>query len=1205
MSVTVQASRHPLKPDWVYADVAANQSIYEIAGGAPVAAYINGREVPEELHRLTKIKEGSHLTLWPIPQDDDVVRVTLTIGVAVISAGIATGAIGGLTGWAAAGAAAGVSIAGNYAINALLPPPTPAQPDTPDAFNRLESITGSSNQVVSFKPIPRLYGTFRFFPPIPMTARPYTEIKGDDQFLRMFLCLGYGPLEIGGNIVGEGYSKITEQDSLTGTPIRLGETDIAQFEEVEYEIGTPDQMTLYSDQIIEIDPAFSTSEDDDRLSAVRTTEPNTDEISIALAGRLFSVNDEAKTRSGTVVWRIEYRELGTSTWIVEEENFTIRSSKKETVREGYRWRVPQGQYEVRLTRKSTSFGASTSTSAEFSWNALRSIRSVQPFDVDGTVCMALRIKSTDQLNGRIDNLSVLATSVLNVYDGSSWVKQATNNPAWIYADIWTGSANRRPIDKNDLDVQALVDWADYCQQEGFEYNGVFDSTGTTFNRATEVASTGLANWNFTPDAKVGVVRDIQQSVPKMIISPRNSFAFNYELAAVEVPDALRVRFVDDSTWENTERLVFDDGFNESNATKYETLEAKGVTDPDQAWKFGRYHIAQQRLRPERYNFKQDVQHLRYQRGDMLTIQYDTILVGLGAARIKEVVSDTEIVLDEVFVDNNQNYGVKIQHSDGSISTVTCTLGSGALNKTVFLDNAVTNLGVDDLVIFGEAGRESIDVKVTAIEPEGNFTARVTAVPAADEVEQAIEGTIPDFVPVITEAVSPDKVPPPQPSIENIRSDENALYADDDGSLRVRMLVETSLSGFPGWDQKNQIRFRPVGDNLWETSDLTSQSNISIFDVDEGVEYEVQVRGVKGALVSAWSDSVTHTVIGKSTPPPDIQFFNVLQNGETAVFRWQQVVAPDIDSYEIRFGDPNNSTWEDSIRIVDATKSSTIAQADVPPGNWKFYIKALDTAGNTSVNAAERIAEITTDFESVSVVNHHPNWTTGTYTNFSLLGDFLVQDDATQEAIYEADVVDLGFQAVNSRVWATINIGASTVERTENYGTIGEEEQVFIAYGLITDSVTENLDYGELLVSAPVSDPNIFYEVAWSDDNVTFTDWRSWSRGSIDARYVKQRIRVVPTEDVRSIKVLRAFTTVIDFFPRTERQQNLTVAPGGTTFNFDREFNNPPIVVGTVESASSLYVVRRAVTTTSVTFSILDSSGNDVGGTGLDYIATGV
>ncbi|MFO7989741.1 MAG: phage tail protein, partial [Desulfotignum sp.] len=352
----------------------------------------------------------------------------------------------------------------------------------------------------------------------------------------------------------------------------------------------------------------------------------------------------------------------------------------------------------------------------------------------------------------------------------------------------------------------------------------------------------------------------------MVISPRNSFSFRYELSAVEIPDALRVQFVDYRTWENTERLVFDDGFDESNAVVYESLEAKGVTNPDQAWKYGRYHLAQQRLRPERYTFTQDIQHLRYTRGDLLTLQQDVILVGITAGRIKEVVSDTEIVVDEVFADQGiTNYGVKIQHSDGSISIVGCTLGSGPTNQTVFLDSPVTKTNKDDLVIFGEAGKESVDVKVTEIEPEGELVAKVSCVPAAPEIEQAWDGDIPPFDPIITETINPDNTKPRIPVIESITSDESVLYVDDDGSLKVRMVVETSLGSFPGWDQRTQLRFRPVGDNSFDTLEPTSANNVSVIDVDEGIEYEVQVRGVKGGKFSVWSSPVTHTVTGKTNP----------------------------------------------------------------------------------------------------------------------------------------------------------------------------------------------------------------------------------------------------------------------------------------------------------------------------------------------------
>ena len=1275
MSVTVQASRHPLKPDWVYADVAANQSVYEIAGGAPVTAYINGREVPEELHRLTKVKEGSHLTLWPIPQDGagDVLRVVATVAVAAVAFPAAM-AIAGTTaataGFGTYAIAAGISLAGNYAINALIPPPTPSQPNTPEAFNRLESITGTSNRVTSFKPIPRPYGTFRYFPPIPMTARPYTEIQGDDQYLRMFLCLGYGPLEIGGKTVGEGHSKITEQDNLSGTPVRIGETDIELFDEVEYEIGTPDQMTIYSDQIIETDPAFSSGFNDvnelsqltdtvisekfgialfawnkqDNESAIRTTEADTDEISISVGGQLFSVDDQAKTKKAQVLFKIEYRAVGDTDWIVEEPQFTVTSTKKETVRAGYRWKVPRGQYEVRLTRISTSHFTTKRPSAisnNMVWNALRSIRTVQPFDVDGTVCMALRIKATDQLNGRIDDLSIEATSVLDVYDGSTWSPQATNNPAWIYADIWTGTANRRPIAQSDLDADSLLEWADYCDQEGLEYNGIFDATGTTFERATEVAATGLANWNFSADAKIGVVRDIPQTIPKMIISPRNSFAFNYELAAVEVPDALRVRFVDKNTYENTERLVFDDGFDESNAQKYETLEAKGVTDPDQAWKFGRYHLAQQRLRPERYNFKQDVQHLRYQRGDMLTIQYDTILVGLGAARIKEVVSDTEIVLDEIFIDNGESYGVKIQHSDGSVSTVTCTLGSGLANKTVFLSSSVTKASVDDLVIFGEAGRESIDVKVTAIEPEGNFIARITTVPAADEIEQAFEGEIPAFNPVLTAPVDPSQIAPRQPIIESIRSDENALYADDDGSLRVRMLVETVTPAQEGWDQKTQLRFRPVGDNNWESTEVTSSKTFSLFNVDEGFQYEVQARGVKDARFSPWTESTIHTVVGKSTPPPDVAVLNAVQNDENVVFRWSKVVAPDIDGYEIRYGPRKTATWSSSIKIAEATKSTVSTEADVPPGDFKFFIKAVDTAGNFSRAAASKELLVTTLYEDVRRTVHNPDWDDGEIFGFVREGTALKIDSSTT-AYYKADTVDLGFNAKNVRVWANVGVGQSDVEEVDDYGLLTQAITVTDNQGLISEDVEEIEDYGGILVGLSVSDPNVSYEIStrnegedWPNESEittygkitdsvlqtenyglitdsveeqelydTLMTWTQWSKGQIDARYIKQRVSITATDEARQGTLLRSFETVVDVPEKIEVLQEKTVDPGGTRFEFDQPFHFRPVVTATVESDSDLFAIRKNLDTEGVTFVVRDSDGNDVGADKLDIIARG-
>ncbi|MBD4185358.1 hypothetical protein GUH45_17240, partial [Xanthomonas citri pv. citri] len=55
--------------------------------------------------------------------------------------------------------------------------------------------------------------TVRMTPPY--GAEPYTEVQGDDQYLRLLFVWGYGPLDI--------------------SDIKIGETDISEYDGVEIE----------------------------------------------------------------------------------------------------------------------------------------------------------------------------------------------------------------------------------------------------------------------------------------------------------------------------------------------------------------------------------------------------------------------------------------------------------------------------------------------------------------------------------------------------------------------------------------------------------------------------------------------------------------------------------------------------------------------------------------------------------------------------------------------------------------------------------------------------------------------------------------------------------------------------------------------------------------------------------------------------------
>src|SRR5690606_7281763 len=101
-----------------------------------------------------------------------------------------------------------------------------------------------------------------------------------------------------------------------------------------------------------------------------------------------------------------------------------------------------------------------------------------------------------------------------------------------------------------------------------------------------------------------------------------------------IPHALRVQFIDPTTWEDSEIIVYDDGYSAANATLYESLRLVGVTSHEQAWKLGRFHLAQARLRPETFTFDAYIDTIIAQRGDAIAINNDAFLNGLAAGRIK-------------------------------------------------------------------------------------------------------------------------------------------------------------------------------------------------------------------------------------------------------------------------------------------------------------------------------------------------------------------------------------------------------------------------------------------------------------------------------------------------------------------------------------------------------------------------------------------
>lgn len=788
-ALTVVARPNVFDRDTVYCQVEAGQTIAELLGDNASHACevsVGGYPVPYALWGKVRPKAGQTIHVVIYPQGGNAGKWVRVIAVAIISyytfgAGSASAAawlgVSGST-LAVIGAVAII------AVNALIPPPTPKGLGGAegDPFQQLNSITGTSNNASPYGVIPCVVGTKRFFPP--HAALPYTEISGDDQYLRMLLDLGYGDLDI--------------------SDIKIGETAIASYEDVEWEIST--SPSLFAQDIYELAVGSALTAVND--TATRTTQTASREISLDLIfnGGLYGVNDKAETVTGTVQFSVQYRAVGATTWIdigsatgltftgglksFGGSVITVSSTKKKTLRCGVRWTVPSGQYEVVVTRGSTSFGGTTAGAvSDCVWSVLRSVNPQNP-TTTGTNKLAVRIKATDQLNGVVQNLSVLASQKIRGIDPVTFLDTtpvATENPAWIYLWLMTQcEAVMRRVLLSRMDLVGICDWAAECTAKGYKIGFIMDSGRAFGDVLRDVLAEGRASFGLR-NGLYSAVRDIEQTVPVQMFTPANSSGFSYSRSFVEPPHALRVKFSNPEANDQQDvRLVYWDGYTSANATRFEELDLSMVIDPDAAWRLGRYHLAVMWLRQTQYSFQADIEHMVCERGDLIHVAHDITSWGMAWGRVKAV-SGTTVTLDgPVTLEAGKTYELRVRGSDNTQDVATITSAAGE-TQVLTLASAIGAPG--DLFVLGEVTRGVAQLMVRSIEPGDDLTATLTCVDAAPAVWTADSGTPPTFVSDITG--KPWCAPPPPPVV-NIRAGDSA--PDNAGIIKAQTGVSSQPQG---------------------------------------------------------------------------------------------------------------------------------------------------------------------------------------------------------------------------------------------------------------------------------------------------------------------------------------------------------------------------------------------------------------------------
>lgn len=314
--VNIRHRSHPLRDDVRNLRLPAGDTIeaMRIAADVPdvegLEATLSGSVVPRDAWALVRPKPGTVLAFAVTPRGGGggggktIARVVLTIAIvaaAVYTGGAAAGALELGVGTAGFAVTSGVvtaatTIAGTLLVNALIP--VPGQRLTDNAGRSASSsISGARNEARTFGVVNTVLGTHRLSPPY--AALPYTELVGDDQYLRLLFDVGYGPLAL--------------------SDLKIGETPITQFEGVEVELREGEEtdapLSLYPGVVLEqsVQVRLLAVED----WTVRTSAEEADELSVdvTLPQGLAGVGADGGRNEREVQFAVQYRPVGTTDWL--------------------------------------------------------------------------------------------------------------------------------------------------------------------------------------------------------------------------------------------------------------------------------------------------------------------------------------------------------------------------------------------------------------------------------------------------------------------------------------------------------------------------------------------------------------------------------------------------------------------------------------------------------------------------------------------------------------------------------------------------------------------------------------------------------------------------------------------------------------------------------------------------------------------------
>ena len=350
----------------------------------------------------------------------------------------------------------------------------------------------------------------------------------------------------------------------------------------------------------------------------------------------------------------------------------------------------------------------------------------------------------------------------------------------------------------------------------------------------------------------------------------------------------------------------------------------------------------------------------------------------------------------------------------------------------------------------------------------------------------------DLVDAVTADPTPNtNLPPPwlveQLQLATPQSGTAHLIRASDGTITTRVWVSWApLTGAYLKDGLGRVvvRWRRVGTDVdWqEVQTDAADSGVYLLGVQDRDRLVIEAWPVNDGGYRGAAAVATHTVVGKTEPPADVDALTVIeQPGQGRSYYWDyRTETPDLAGFEVRYSEVGYIVdWSAMAPLFEAGRLERSTSSQAPAdGEWHIAIKARDTTGKESVAARQ----ITVLFDQgslgspVASIDAGALGWPGTRTGCDLLAYYLVD-----RGTLTWDTIPTAWDAWTS--WDGPSIGTITYEHS------------LIDLG---SSASRRIRAGH------VASGSVAAQYQSSTDGVSYTAWASLPSGATTFRYLRVR-----------------------------------------------------------------------------------------------------